>query len=180
MAKLVGNRYAVSLFQAGIELEKIEEFHKELNFMGDILNKESKLFQILKHPRINKVEKKEIIDKVFRKDISQEIKNFFYIIIDKRRENSILEIVDEFNIQYNEYKNIVNVEAITAVEMDDRAKENLIKNLQKKMNKTIILTNKVDKSIIGGVILKLNNQFMDNTLKTQLETMNAHIKGVSL
>lgn len=180
MAKLIGNRYAVSLFQAGQELDKIEEFHRELNFIGDVLNRESKLFQVLKHPRISKVEKKKIVDDVFKAHISQEMKNFLYIIIDKIRESSLMEIVDEFNIKYNEYKNIVNVEAITAVEMKEGAREKLAKVLETKMNKTIILTNKIDKSIIGGVKLKLDNKFIDSTLKSQLETMNTHIKGASL
>lgn len=180
MAKLVGNRYAVSLFQAGIELEKVEEFHREINGIDDILKKEPKLFEILKHPRINKMEKKEIIEEIFKEGISREMKNFLYIIIDKRREESLLDIVEEFNINYNEYKNIVNVEAITFVEMEEEAKDKLIQALEKKMNKTIILTNKIDKSIIGGVKLKLNNKFIDNTLKSQLEAMNIHIKGASL
>lgn len=180
MAKLVGNRYAVSLFQAGQELQKIEQFHSELNFIGNILNQEPKLFEVLKHPRIDKDEKKEVINEIFKENISQEMKNFLYIIIDKRREDSLLDIVVEFNNKYNEYKNIVNVEATTAVEMKEDAKEKLIKTLEKKMNKNVVLTNKIDKSIIGGVILKLNNKFIDNTLKTQLENMNTQIKGASL
>lgn len=180
MAKLVANRYAISLFQAGIELKKIEQFHRELNFMGKILEKELKLFNILKHPRISKDEKKNIINEIFEENVSKEIKNFFYIIIDKRREGSLIDIVDEFNNEYNEFKNIVNVEAITAVKMEESAKGKLVKTLEEKMNKNIILTNKIDKSIIGGVILKLDHKFIDNTLKNQLENMNTQIKGASL
>ena len=180
MAKLVGNRYAISLFQTGVELKKVEQFHSELNFIGKILEEEPKFFEVLKHPRISKDEKKNIINDIFKENFSKEMKNFFYIIIDKRREGSLIDIVDEFNSEYNEFKNIVNVEAITAVEMEDAAKEKLVKTLEKKMNKNINLTNKIDKSILGGVMLKLDNKFIDSTLKNQLENMNTQIKGASL
>lgn len=180
MGKLVGNRYAISLFDAGLELDKIEEFYKEINFIGHVLNREKRLLEVLVHPRISKSEKKEIIDNIFKDKISQEIKNFFYIIIDKRREDNLLSIVDEFNLKYDEYKNIVNVEATTAIKMEDKSREKLISSLEKKMNKTIILTNKIDPSIIGGVKLRLNDKFIDNTLKTQLGNMETHIKQASL
>lgn len=180
MAKLIGNRYASSLFDAGLELNKIEDFHKELNLIKDIFDSEYKLFQIFTHPRISKTEKKSLIDKVFRDGVSKEVSNFLFIIIDKRRERNLFEIIEEYNAIFNEYKEIVNVVAITAVPMEEKSKDKLKIVLQNKLNKKIQLSNEVDKSIIGGVLLKMNERIIDSTLISQLKDMETVIKNVSL
>ena len=52
--------------------------------------------------------------------------------------------------------------------------------LKNKLNKNIQLSNEVDKSIIGGVLLKMNDKIMDSTLVSQLKSMEAALKNVSL
>ena len=180
MAKLVGNRYAQSLFEAGLEIEKTEEFYRDLNELGKIFTQEETLFELLQHPRISKREKKQVLNNIFKGKISQELLNFLYILVDKRRETFLFEIIEEFNKTYNKHNNIVNVEAVTAVPMDEKAMERLKIKLEEKLNKNIILVNKVDTSIIGGVLLKVEERFVDTTLASQLEVMERSIKGVSL
>ena len=180
MAKLVGNRYAQSLFEAGLEVEKIEEFYGELNELRNIFIKEETLFDLLQHPRVAKNEKKEVLSNIFSEKISQELLNFLYILVDKRREAFLFEIIEEFNKTYNKHHNIVNVEAVTAVSMDEKAIDRLKSKLEEKLNKNIILVNTVDTSVIGGVLLKVEDRYVDTTLASQLEAMERSIKGVSL
>lgn len=180
MAKLIGSRYASSLFEAGLELDKIENFYEELNFINNIFNSEAKLFQIFTHPRISKDEKKSLIDEIFKGRISKEISNFLFIIIDKRREKNLFEIIEEYKIIYNEYKEIIDVVAVTAVPMEEKSKRKLEVVLQNKLNKKVQLSNEIDKSIIGGVLLKLGDKIIDSTLISQLKDMEAVIKNVSL
>ncbi|MEW8972572.1 MAG: F0F1 ATP synthase subunit delta [Tissierellaceae bacterium] len=180
MAKLVANRYASSLFEAGLELEKIEDFYGELESVGKVFHNENKLFQILTHPRVSKNEKKSLIETIFEKKISKEMINFLYIIIDKRRESYLFEIIQEYKAIFNEFKEIVDVVAITAVPMDEQAKNKLSIVLKNKLNKNIQLSNEVDKSIIGGVLLKMNDKVVDSTLTSQLKSMEAVLKSVSL
>lgn len=180
MAKLVANRYASSLFEAGLELEKIEDFYGELESVGKVFYNENKLFQILTHPRVSKNEKKSLIETIFGKKTSKEMINFLYIIIDKRRESYLFEIIQEYKAIFNEFKEIVDVVAITAVPMDEQAKNKLSIVLKNKLNKNIQLSNEVDKSIIGGVLLKMSDKVVDSTLTSQLKSMEAVLKSVSL
>lgn len=179
MAKLVANRYASALFDAGIELDKVKEFNKELDFLKVIFEGEEKLLQILHHPKIGKVEKRSIIDTIFKGKISEELVNFLYILIDKRREGHILEIIEYYKILFNKHENIIKVVAITAVPMEDAAKDKLITVLKGKLNKTIELTNEIDNKIIGGVLLKIEDKLVDGTVKGQLESMGRAIMGAT-
>ncbi|SHE80340.1 ATP synthase F1 subcomplex delta subunit [Tissierella praeacuta DSM 18095] len=179
MAELVSNRYALALFEAGLDLEKTDEFNEELDFLNDVFEGENKLLQILHHPKISRSEKRDLIDKIFKNRVSQEIVNFLYILIDKRREGFILEIIDRYKELFNEHENIVEVVAITAVPMEEKAKTKLQKVLSNKLEKKIQLVNKVDTTIIGGVLLKLQNKQLDGTVKGQLESIGKAINGAT-
>ena len=180
MAKLVSKRYAYALFEAGLELNKLDVFKEDLQVIAHVLNVEPQIQKILSHPKISKDEKKDLMSSIFGGKVSQEMLNFLYIIVDKRREGNLMEISDQFNELFNEHKNIVEVTAITAVPMDRKAQDRLAVVLGNKINKTIRLRNIVDKDIIGGVLLKVENKIIDGTVKGQLESMEKAIKNVSL
>lgn len=180
MAKLIGSRYASSLFDVGLERGKIEEFYGELEAINNIFNIEEKLFQIFIHPRISKDEKKSLVYEIFGKRISNELLNFLYIIVDKGREKNLFEISDEYKNIYDTHKGIVDVTAVTAIPMEEKAIDKLQVVLGNKLNKKIRLNNEVDKTVIGGVLLKMNQKIIDNTLISQLKSMEDLIKNVSL
>lgn len=180
MAKLIGKRYALALFDTGQELEKVDDFKEELNTIIDILNKEPELVSILEHPKISKKDKKELVKSVFGESISEEMKNFFYIIIDKGRERNIFDINKEYKSLYNENKNIIEAVAVTAVPMKEDSQNKLSVILSEKLGKNVKIENEVDKSILGGVLLKMGNKVIDGTIKGRLESMEKTIKGAKV
>lgn len=179
MAKLVGKRYALALFEAGIDTNKISIFDQELDYLKSIFTSEPKLLQILHHPKISKKEKHSLIDELFKDKISTEMVNFLYVLIDKRREGHILEIIDSYKELHNEHENIVRVVAVTAVPMEEEAKSKLMTILMNKLDKKIELTNNVDTTIIGGVLLKVENKLVDGTVKAQLDAIGKAISGAT-
>ncbi|MBU5293079.1 F0F1 ATP synthase subunit delta [Anaerosalibacter bizertensis] len=180
MAKLVSKRYALALFETGLELDKIEEFKNEISFISKVLEKEPDLEAVLIHPKITKDEKKNLVDSLFKGSVSQELLNFLYVIIDKRRERYIREIDSYYHYLYNEEKNILEATAITAVPMDRKAEDKLKIILSNKLGKNIVLKNVVDKEVVGGVMLKVENKIIDGTVKGQLESIEKNLKSMKV
>jgi len=178
MAKLEVIPYAKALFDAGLELNNITEINEDIHFIEEIFNSEDKLIQILSHPHINKNEKKSLLNDILGKNISEYTLNFLYVLIDKRREVNLFDIIKEFENLHDDHIGILRVVAVTAVEMEDSAKEKLRNILHNKFNKEIRLTNEVDKEILGGVLLKLDNKLIDSTISGQLKSMESYIKAV--
>ncbi|NLY77167.1 MAG: F0F1 ATP synthase subunit delta [Tissierellia bacterium] len=177
MADLVSKRYALALFEAGMELDKINVFKDDLLKVVDVLEMEEGLQKVLFHPKVKKDEKKELVDSIFGKLVCDEMLNFLYTLIDKRREKLTLQIKKEFEKLYNEHENTIDVVAITSVEMDHQLKEKLKLSLQNRLNKKVNLENVVDKDIVGGVLLKIENKIIDGTIKGQLKEIERVIKG---
>ena len=56
--------------------------------------------------------------------------------------------------------------------------KDLEKNLSIKYNKNVTLNNIVDKTILGGVLVKLGNEEIDGTVKTRLSKMKKQLSQV--
>jgi len=179
MAELVSKRYALALFEAGLDLNKLDEFYKDLQLLKSVFEEEKKLLNILHHPKITRGEKRKIIDAIFKDKVALEIVNFLYILIDKRREKYILGIIDHYKEEFYENKSIVKVVAITAIPMVEQSKSRLETVLANKLNKEIELTNEIDSTILGGVLLQVENKLMDGTIKGQLQAIGKAINGVT-
>lgn len=179
MAELVSKRYALALFEAGLDLDKIDEFNKELDFLQTVFDQEEQLLQLLSHPRIKKDEKKDLINRIFKDKLSQELVNFIYILIDKRREAHIIDIITKYKELFNEHKNIIKVVAMTAVPMEEKARNKLVEVLASKLDKTVELTNEIDSSVIGGVVLNIENKVVDGSLKGQLDSLSKILLGTN-
>lgn len=177
MANLVSRRYAFALFDAGLELNKLKEFKSDMSKISDVLVNNVDFQKILSHPKVSKAEKKDMLNSAFSKLVSEEILNFLYILVDKRRESSILEISKEFKKLFNEHENIIEVTAVTSVAMDDKSTKKLVEALESKLNKTVSLKNIVDTDVIGGVLLKIENKIIDGTIKGQLQEIEKAMKG---
>ena len=169
MAELVARRYAEALFEVALEVNKLDEIKDELNSVSNILESEQKLRTIFEHPKLSKDEKKDIINSLFKGKVSQEVLNFIYIIVDKRREKAIKSINKEYIALYNGEKGILEGTVTTAVPMNKTEIERLQNELKDKFKKNVVLTNKVDKDIIGGVLIRIEDKVIDSSIKGQLE-----------
>lgn len=178
MAELVVIPYAKALFDAALELNKMEEINHDIHFIEEVFKSEAQLIQVLSHPHIKKGEKKSLIQNIFKDNISEYALNFLYILIDKRREKNLSHIIKEFEDLYDHHIGILRVVAVTAIEMEDKSKEKLTETLKRKFNKEIVLTNEVDKSILGGVLLRIDNKLIDTTIISQLRSMESYIQAV--
>ena len=70
---------------------------------------------------------------------------------------------------YNENHNRLIVTAIFAKELTEEQKTRLIRKLEKIKNKKILLHVVVDKSIIAGGILKIGDEVIDGSIRTQIK-----------
>lgn len=178
MINIIASRYAEALFQVGEENNSTTKLYEELNAVLDILKSDKNFYNVLKSPLISKGEKKDIIENIFNNRVQNDLKNFFKLLIDKERISSLELIYKSFKSLLNEKNNIVEGKAITAIPMSKEEIKKLEENLSSKYNTNIILENVVDKTILGGVLVKLGNKEIDGTIKTRLDNLKQELSQV--
>ena len=127
---------------------------------------------------VSKNEKIQLIDTLFAGKIDNDLKNFFKILVEKGRITSVEAIEATYKELLNEKNNILEGYVISAVPMDNEKIKELETELSKKYNKNVTLENKVDKSVLGGVLVRLGNTEIDGTIKTRLDGLKNQLSQV--
>ena len=129
---------------------------------------------------IKKEEKKGIIDNIFQENDNLILKNFLKILVEKDRISEIKLIYLDFKNLYFDFKGILNVLVVSVNPLSEEIKEKLKNKLSKKYNKEVILSEKTDKNIIGGLVLYANGKMIDLSVKKDLDSLKRQLKETKI
>ena len=175
MINIIADRYAQALFEVGEETQTTSELYQELSELVDILNENKDLYNFLKSPLIGREDKKNVMQNIFKNQLSDNMNNFLKVVIDKDRISTIEYMKQSYKSLLNEKNNILEGTAITAVKLTEKEIKDLEKNLSIKYNKNVTLNNIVDETILGGVLVKLGNEEIDGTGLSKMKNQSSQV-----
>lgn len=178
MIDIIANRYAEALFQLSEDENITMEIYNELQNVVHIVKSNSDLDNVLKSPLVAKAEKVKLIETLFNNKINNNLKNFLKILVEKGRISSLKSIELTFKQLLNEKNNVIEGTVISAIPLTSEKVKELEKTLSKKYNKNVTLENEVDKSILGGVLVRLGNTQIDGSVKTRLNNIKDQLSQV--
>lgn len=168
--------YADSLIKVGKDgVMTYEAILHDLNTVKEITSESDELVNVMENPAISINTKNEILDSVFSNQISDKIINFLKILIEKKRFNELDQIIQCFAVEVDDINNIKRVEVVSAIELTDDRKQRLTEKLKTKLNKQVSINWTLDNDIIGGLIIKIDDDVIDNSLKNKLENLSKNI-----
>ncbi|MGL4848236.1 MAG: F0F1 ATP synthase subunit delta [Clostridium sp.] len=168
-------RYAKALYDIGKRKNKVEEFLVDLNQICDVFDQNEKLLRLMLHPEIKINKKKEVFSKLFGEKIDEELLTFIYIVIEKGRIAFLREKVNQLETIYLSEINTIKGVVKTAIELTKEQYEEIVEKLEKKYGKTVILKREIDKDLIGGVYINLDNKIIDGSIKRQYGDLKENI-----
>ncbi|MFZ5968893.1 MAG: F0F1 ATP synthase subunit delta [Bacillota bacterium] len=178
MAQLIAKTYAKALFDVALELKQIEQFGKELDGVIETFNQYPEFYELYKTPQINNDEKKKIMEEVFGKSMSQEVMNLFKILLDKGRASIVEYMTKEYHNLANEHNNMVEAVAVTTVPLKDEDRSRLTEKLSAMTGKKIVLKNEIDKTIIGGILVRIGDKVIDGTIQRRLKELEENLAQI--
>ena len=101
---------------------------------------------------------------------------FLIVLLEKKRVGYLTQIVDEFIELVENEKGIERVQVTTARTLEESQKNQLIQKLAAKTGLKIVLEEKVDPAMIGGMIVVIEDQIIDGSVQHGL-TMVAEQLG---
>jgi F-type H+-transporting ATPase subunit delta len=171
----VASRYAKSLLNLAQEKNLVEEFKSDLAMYIDVFHTSYDFNLMMHSPIIQKSKKIAIVKQIFEGKISEPMMAFFLLVIKKGRESGLDEISTEFLRQYDLYKGIQKATVVSASALSADAKAKILALVAEKTNKTVELTEKIDKDLIGGFILRIGDIQIDSSIESQLRKIKNSI-----
>lgn len=171
MYEYLDRRYALALYEVAKEKNKVDEYINDLREICDLIENNKDFYEVVKHPQISTKNKKRTFINIFKGKIDEELLSFLLILIEKDRILYLREKLNEMEKIDLERKNILSAVVKTAVPLLESEISNLQEKLEKQYNKKIIMATEIDKSLLGGVYVRVGNDVIDGTIKSKLEEM---------
>lgn len=171
MYEYLDKRYALALYQVAEQNGKVEEYLRDLRAICDLIDNNKDFHEVIKHPQISTKRKKKTFINIFKGQIDEELLSFLLILIEKDRILYIREKLNEMEKIDLERKSTLIAIVKTAVPLLEDEVRALQKKLEDKYDKKIIMTTEVDKSLLGGVYVRVGNDVIDGTVKSKVDDM---------
>lgn len=176
---IIARRYAGALFALGRKsgLPELEGYASSLEALRSVLTESPDLARVFKNPIFTAEEKKSVVKKIAAKlKIKGTILDFCLLLAEKNRLREFDGIVSTFGALLDAEKGVVRGELLTAVELEQAKRDEIVKQLESKAKRTLVLEFGVSPEILGGVVLKVGDQVMDASLRAQLSILKDTIK----
>lgn len=177
MSGVVANRYAGALFEVAREHENIDAVEEQIRFVNQVVTDNEALRQVSRNPQVDQSSKKAVFEKIFKRDLSNEVMNFLKVLVDHRRESLLQDIQDEYTDIANNYRGIVDVDVTTAKPLSEADETKIADTFGRLYNKKLRIQAKVDPDVIGGILVKVGNQLYDGTIAGKLTRFNQELKA---
>ena len=164
-------RYAKALFDFSKERNLVETVYEDMNLINQTYVTSPDFALAMRSPIIRPDKKVAIFSEIFKNSIHEVSLNFLKIIFKKTRELYIHDIVFQFIKLYKKHHNIKEVIVISPTVLSKEIKEKLTLQLGSQLNATIEIIEHIDASLIGGVIIKVDDQLIDTSVSGQIKKL---------
>ncbi|MEH6956799.1 F0F1 ATP synthase subunit delta [Neobacillus drentensis] len=168
---MVAKRYALALFQIAKETSALGVIEEELRVVKEVVQYNPDLKVVLSSSKLSIEEKKEIIKASFT-SVNVNVLNTLLILIDRHREDQIVDVANEFLELANNEMGIAEAKVYSTRELTDAEREGISSVFAKKVGKkSLKIENIVDSNLLGGIRLRIGNRIYDGSLRGKLDRL---------
>lgn len=171
----VAKRYSRALFQLALEEKKLDQVENDFNQIENLISKSDEFRALISNPLISEIEKAKIMTKIFRSKLSEIGYNFLQLLTNKKRSSLLPEVIEEFNLMMLQHRNILRGELVSVVDLSGAQVEKIKIKIEKLTGKSVVFDTRLDPSIIGGFIVRVEDMVIDNSVRFQLNKLRQRL-----
>ncbi|MFA0775540.1 MAG: hypothetical protein THHGLFOP_001058, partial [Candidatus Fervidibacter sp.] len=173
MAKVLSGwkarRYAQALLLAAVKAGELDRVEAEVQSLSDLFARTPQLVKFLMQPLVPFSEKERLLRQRLQGRLSPVTLNFLLTVVKHKRADAFEHIARVFEELVREYRGEVVAEVTSAVPLTEYERTITLQRLQEITGKRVLLSERVDPSIIGGMRIIVGNKLLDLSLRGHLE-----------
>ncbi|MBE5826301.1 MAG: F0F1 ATP synthase subunit delta [Butyrivibrio sp.] len=170
-----GDLYGQSLYDLAAEENLTDDILGEMEQVKGIFKENPDYVTLLSEPSVPKNERLQLVDESLGSSLTPYHLNFIKILIEKGLLREYSACYKRFRKSYNEAHKIAEAVVTTAVALSDAQLLQLKEKLEKISGKTVLLEQKTDPDILGGVRVDLEGQLFDGSIKGRLSELRRKV-----
>ena len=176
MAELtVDMTYGTALFEAAVEVDKIDLIRDEADEVLKVFEEEKELTRFINYPAISAEEKKGVLRSAFEGRICEELLNFLFVLIDKRRIGQFPRIVRVYRDLVDHEEGIAYGTVYTAAPLNEKRIAELEEETSRLMQEKVKLTNEIDPNLMAGVKILVEGKVIDASYRKRFDEMASQL-----
>ena len=163
-------RYSRALFEVSKDANELEKVEADVNKFQLLLTSSYEIKNFIKDPTQNTIEQGKVIDLLAEKlEFSKNLKNFFLLLIEKRRIFFVNKISESFLKLCSKKRGEIKASLISSKELSQSELDKITKDLSEAMGSSLKFDYKLDQELIGGLKLQLGSFMIDTSIKNKLK-----------
>jgi len=172
-------RYSRALFRSALEKKMLERVYRDMNHIEQVCTV-PEIRELLKSPIIVSSKKTRIFHEVFGKDLSSLTYALIDMVVKNGRESYIPAIARVFRSEILKYNGVSETVLTTAIKADDKVKKQVSELISSAFKTKVELKEIINGDIIGGFILRIDDKYIDASIRNKLRKIEKELKSRTL
>ena len=168
-------RYAKALFTLAKEENQHKLVMKDMENLLKLFASVPEFIELTDNPVLKPSKKMDILNIITKDRVQPITQSFMELIIENNRLNYLDSIARIYLDMFKQDLGIKPATLITSVPIDAELKHTILRIIEKRMNIKIEMEEKINADLIGGFILKIDNQQIDASISYQLEKIKKEL-----
>lgn len=176
-SSILAQRYAKALFGLSIDNKTQDKVLDDLRVLRDMFQKEKEISLFFNSPVVSPTQKSAAVEKALEGRVSApEILQFVSLLAKKDRLAIFSDVVDAFQAEVDASNNVCRGTVRSTTALGPNERERIEKTVEGVLKKKVIMTYRVDPSVIGGLVAQVGSHTFDDSLSTHLKRMSEELK----
>jgi F-type H+-transporting ATPase subunit delta len=167
--------YARALIDLAQQKNQAEPVGAELNDLKKVIESDPLFNRFLGDPSIGQEERRAVIDKAIRPQVSPLMANFIGVLQAHGRLGILDQVASAYNDLLDELLGKVEVDVTVAQRLSADELEQVRKKVSQALKKDAVVHQYVDESIIGGLVLRVEDKLIDASVRSQLTAIKKQL-----
>jgi F-type H+-transporting ATPase subunit delta len=173
----IAGRYASALFELASEAGRIEEVGRGLAAFDALVAESADLERLVRSPAFSAEEQTAAVAAILaRAGITGLAANFIKLVASKRRLFAVRGMAAAYQALADARAGVVKAEVRVAKPLSEQNRRAVQEALDGVTGKSVRVEEKVDPSLIGGLVVKMGSKMIDSSVRTKLNSLKAAMK----
>lgn len=164
-------QYGAALYQLAREEDCTEEVRQALALVCQVMGEEPEYGRLLQNPALPKAQRLALLEEAFGEAVPRYVLNFLKLLCEKSALGILGGCEKAFLELYYEDRNILPVTATSAQALTEVQREALTARLAKATGKTILLQERVEEGLLGGMKVEYAGRELDGSVAGRMERL---------
>lgn len=173
---IVAKRYAKALFEVAQQQGIVAQVEEDLKGVVQVIRQNADYGKLLEHPNISADAKAALLKEAFQGKVSDAVLNTLQILVERRRESVLTDLVDNYVKIANEALGQARATVYTPYPLSEEESKQIADRFGQLTGKRILVENVVDRSLLGGLQVRIGDRLYDGSLSGKLQRMQKTLK----